>query len=238
MVLVMQRFDRNYMLQIVHFIPRLKSLGQLAVLLIWGIAASVSNSVAAENTDPIQIVGFGDSLMAGFELPETDGFPAVLQVALIAKGFNVSVANAGVSGDTTTGGLERLDWSIPDGTKLVILELGANDALRGISPKITRDNLDQMITRLKARNIAVVLAGMLAPPNMGTDYETAFNAIHPDLAAKHAVPLIPFFLNGVAGNSALQLQDRLHPNRQGVDVMVENAMALIVPQVEALITKN
>ncbi len=238
MILVMQRFDRNYMLQIVHFIPRLKNLGQLLVLLIWGIASSVSNGGAAENSESLQIVGFGDSLMAGYELPESDGFPAVLQAVLKAKGFNVTVANAGVSGDTTSGGLERLDWSVPDGTKLVILELGANDALRGISPKITRDNLDQMITRLKARNIAVVLAGMLAPPNMGTEYETAFNAIYPELAAKHAVPLIPFFLNGVAGNAALQLQDRLHPNRQGVDVMVENAMPIIASQIEMMAQKN
>jgi acyl-CoA thioesterase I len=238
MVLVMQRFDGNYMLQIFHFITRLNRVGLSAFFLIWGSLAVVSNATGAQKTEALQIVGFGDSLMAGYELPESDGFPAVLQAALIAKGFNVSVANAGVSGDTTTGGLERLDWSIPDGTKLVILELGGNDALRGISPKITRDNLDQMITRLKERNIAVILAGMLAPPNMGTDYEAAFNAIYPELAAKHTIPLIPFFLNGVAGNAALQLQDRLHPNRQGVDVMVENAMPFIAAQVELLNGKN
>ncbi|MGL4490637.1 MAG: arylesterase [Rhizobiaceae bacterium] len=209
----------------------------IVVALIWGGALSISNANETDNA-PLQIVGFGDSLMAGYELPESDGFPAVLQAALKAKGLNAQVANAGVSGDTTTGGLERLDWSVPDGTKLVILELGANDALRGISPQITRDNLDAMITRLKERNIAVVLAGMLSPPNMGKEYEAAFNTIHPELAAKHNVPLIPFFLEGVAGNAANQLADRMHPNRKGVDVMVENAMKAILPEAEKLIAQN
>jgi acyl-CoA thioesterase I len=224
------------MLQIFHFPMRLVKVFALAVSLIWGGFWSMSNGNAADNAAPLQIVGFGDSLMAGYELPEGDGFPAVLQSALKAKNIGAIVANAGVSGDTTSGGLERLDWSVPDGTKLVILELGGNDALRGISPKITRDNLDQMITRLKERGIAVVLAGMLAPPNMGKDYELAFNAIHPELAAKHNIPLIPFFLNGVAGKAELQLADRLHPNRKGVDVMVENALPFVLPEVERLIS--
>lgn len=200
----------------------------LLALAIWGAMATIAKAA------PLEIVGFGDSLMAGYELPEGDGFPAVLEAALKREGIDAKVANAGVSGDTTTGGLERLDWSVPDGAKLVILELGANDALRGITPEITRGNLDQMIARLKERGIAVVLAGMLAPPSMGKDYETRFNAIFADLSQKHRIPLIPFFLEGVAGNEALQLSDRLHPNRAGVDQMVKNALPVILPVAKGL----
>ena len=201
----------------------------LAFALIWGAVPTV-----AKGQETLDIVGLGDSLMAGYDLPEDDGFPAVLEAALKGRGLDVRVANAGVSGDTTSGGLERLDWSAPDGTKLVILELGGNDALRGISPEITRNNLDKILTRLKERNIAVVLAGMLAPPSMGKDYEADFNPLFTELAAKHAVPLIPFFLEGVAGKVALQLGDGIHPNRAGVDKMVENALPIILPVVEAL----
>jgi acyl-CoA thioesterase I len=200
----------------------------LLVLSIWGATVTIAKAQALE------IVGFGDSLMAGYELPEADGFPAVLEAALKREGVDAKVANAGVSGDTTTGGLERLDWSVPDSTKLVILELGGNDALRGIAPEITRDNLDKMIIRLKERGIAVVLAGMLAPPSMGKDYETGFNAIFAELSQKHRIPLIPFFLEGVAGNEALQLPDRLHPNRAGVDQMVKNALPVILPMAKTL----
>lgn len=200
----------------------------LLVLAIWGGMATFAKAA------PVEIVGFGDSLMAGYELPEGDGFPAVLEAALKKEGIDAKVANAGVSGDTTTGGLERLDWSVPDGTKLVILELGGNDALRGIAPEITRDNLDRMITRLKERGIAVILAGMLAPPSMGKDYETKFNPVFPELAQKHAIPLIPFFLEGVAGNAAMQLPDRLHPNRAGVDQMVKNALPVVLAVAKAL----
>jgi acyl-CoA thioesterase I len=207
----------------------------LALALIWGGLVGIAKGQS--KAPPLEIVGFGDSLMAGYELPEGDGFPAVLEAALRAKGFDAHVTNAGVSGDTTSGGLERLDWSAPDGTKLVILELGGNDALRGISPAISRDNLDKMLTRLKERNIPVVLAGMLAPPSMGKDYEAAFNLVFAELAAKHAVPLIPFFLEGVAGKSALQLGDGIHPNRAGVDKMVENAMPVILSAVESLAKK-
>lgn len=203
----------------------------LAIALIWGGATAVAKA------QTVEIVGLGDSLMAGYELPEGDGFPAVLQQVLKSKGLDVRVSNAGVSGDTTSGGLERLDWSAPEGTKLVILELGGNDALRGISPQISRDNLDKMLIRLKERDVQVVLAGMLAPPSMGKDYEAAFNPLFTELAAKHDVPLIPFFLEGVAGNAALQLSDRLHPNRAGVDKMVENALPIVLPVVEALAKK-
>ena len=200
----------------------------LLLALIWGGVPALAKA------QTVEIVGFGDSLMAGYELPEGDGFPAVLEAALKAKGFDVKVMNAGVSGDTTSGGLERLGWSVPDGTKLVILELGANDALRGISPEITRDNLDRMLVSLKERRIDVVLAGMLAPPSMGKEYENAFNPLFAGLAAKHGVPLIPFFLDGVAGQPSLQLADKMHPNRSGVDKMVENALPVLLPVVERL----
>ncbi|CAN7511414.1 arylesterase [Rhizobium sp. LjRoot258] len=176
---------------------------------------------AAASARTISLVGFGDSLMAGYQLPSGDGFPEKLQAALKAKGVDISIANAGVSGDTTTGGLARIDWSIPDGTNGVILELGANDALRGIPPEESEKNLDQMIARLKERGIAVLLVGMLAPPNMGGDYAARFNPIYQKLAQKHGVALYPFFLDGVVLNAGLQLEDGMHPNSKGVDVMVE-----------------
>jgi acyl-CoA thioesterase-1 len=139
-----------------------------------------------------------------------------------------------VSGDTTSGGLSRLDWSIPDGTELVILELGANDMLRGIGPDITENNLDAMISRLKERNIAVLLAGMRAAPNLGPDYQAAFDAIYPRLAEKHGVPLYPFFLDGVAADRAYLLEDGMHPNAEGIDRMVER----LLPTIEKLLAKR
>ncbi|MBB4238192.1 arylesterase [Rhizobium esperanzae] len=172
------------------------------------------------NARTINLVGFGDSLMAGYQLPPGDGFPEKLQAALKAKGLDVAVANAGVSGDTTTGGLARIDWSVPDGTDGVILELGANDALRGIPPEESEKNLDQMIARLKERGIAVLLVGMMAPPNMGADYAARFNPIYRELSEKHEVPLYAFFLDGVALDAGLKLEDGMHPNARGVDVMV------------------
>lgn len=223
------------MLQIFHPFGRILSLAVFLASSIWGNQFGISIGFAQNANPPLQIVGFGDSLMAGYELPESDGFTVVLQASLKANGIDVVISNAGVSGDTSSGGLERIDWSIPDGTNMVILELGANDALRGIAPKITKENLDQMITRLKQRNIAVVLAGMLAPPNLGVAYEAEFNAIFPDLAAKHNIPLIPFFLEGVAAKPDLQLADRLHPNRKGVDVMVANALSIVEPLVKSMI---
>ena len=182
--------------------------------------------------DTYRIVGFGDSLMAGYQLGPEEGFAPKLQAALKAKGHDVEVANAGVSGDTTSGGLARLDWSVPDGTDLVILELGANDMLRGLSPSITEQNLDKMLAGLKARNIPVVLAGMYAAPNLGQDYADAFNAIYPALAQKYGAPLIGFFMEGVAANPALQLEDGLHPNPAGVDAMVKNALPVIEPLIK------
>jgi acyl-CoA thioesterase I len=181
----------------------------------------------AANAEPLRIAAFGDSLSAGYELAPGEAFPSQLEQALKAKGLDVTVENTAVSGDTSSGGLERLDWSIADGTDLVVLELGANDALRGIDPALTRANIDAMIARLKARGIAVVLAGMLAPPNMGATYGEAFNAIFPDMAAKHAVPLYPFFMDGVITEADLLLADGMHPNGKGVARIVAGIAPVI-----------
>jgi acyl-CoA thioesterase-1 len=202
---------------------------QIAAGLILFLA--LCGAISSARAEPFKIVGFGDSLMAGFGLGPGEGFTDKLQAALRAKGHDVTVANAGVSGDTTSGGLARLDWSVPDGTQLVILELGANDMLRGVSPDIARRNLDEMMGKLKDRRIAVLLAGMRAAPNLGADYQNAFDAIFPDLARKYDVALYPFFLDGVAGQPGMQLEDGLHPSPQGVDQMVER----ILPTVEKAI---
>jgi len=181
----------------------------------------------------VNIVAFGDSLTAGYGLAVNEAFPAQLQRALSAKGLAVNVVNAGVSGDTTAGGLARLDWSVPDGTDAVILELGANDALRGFDPAVTRKALDTMLRRLQERKISVLLCGMVAPPNMGAEYGRAFNAIYPDLAAQTGAILYPFFLTGVAADSKLNQRDGLHPTAAGVAVIVDR----ILPQVEELIAR-
>jgi len=182
----------------------------------------------------LKLVVLGDSLSAGYKLPRGSGFPEQLQWRLNKAGYQVSVVNAGVSGDTTAGGLARLSWSVPNGTRAVIVELGANDALRGVDPKQTRKNLDRLIGKLKARNIKVLLAGMEAPRNLGAHYVKSFGKIYTDLAKKHKVRLYPFFLKGVAMQRDLLLKDGLHPNEQGVGVMVEN----IMPFVERLIAQT
>lgn len=190
--------------------------------------ASGSGPAAAR---PLKLVVFGDSLSAGYNLPGSAAFPTVLEQALRQKGVAVEIVNAGVSGDTTQGGLERLDWSVPDGTDGVILELGANDALRGVDPDQTRKALEAMITRLKERGIPVMLAGMYAPRNLGADYAKRFDAIHRELAEKHGLVLYPFFLEGIAGDRTLNQADGLHPTAEGVNVIVRN----ILPTVERFI---
>ena len=182
---------------------------------------------------PVRIVALGDSLTAGYGLPNDAAFPTKLQAALKAKGVDAAVANAGVSGDTASGALDRLGWSVPDGTDAVIVELGANDALRGLDPKLTEKALDAILTRLDQRHIPVLFAGMMAPPNMGADYAKAFNAIYPALAAKHPVIFYPFFLDGVAADPKLDQADGMHPNAAGVDVIV----ARIMPKVVELVGK-
>ena len=170
--------------------------------------------MAAAATKPVKMVVLGDSLSAGFGLPADAAFPARLEKALKSNGIDVDIGNAGVSGDTSSGGRDRLDWSVPEGTEAVILELGANDALRGTDPKVTRAALSDILTRLKARGIAVLLCGMLAPPNYGSDYATRFDAIYPELAKSFGVPLYPFFLEGVAADAQAQ-PGRRHASDRG-----------------------
>jgi acyl-CoA thioesterase-1 len=203
------------------------------LLLLAGLAAVIAAPAAAQNAAPLKIVAFGDSLTAGYGLPAQDTFPARLQAALKAKGHNVEIENAGVSGDTASGGLSRLDWSIPDGTDAVIVELGANDMLRGVEPKVTRQALDEILARLKGRNIAVLLCGMRAAPNMGADYVRDFEAIFADLANKYDVVFYPFFLDGVATQAKLALRDGMHPNAAGVEAIVEG----ILPKAEELVAR-
>lgn len=175
----------------------------------------------AASAAPLRIVALGDSLTAGYQLPADAAFPAVLEKALRGEGLNVTVANAGVSGDTAQAGLERLDWSVPDGTQGVILELGANDMLRGLDPNTTTKTLQTIIDRLRARKIEVFLAGMLAAPSLGPEYGERFNAIFPALARGNGLPFYPFFLQGVMEDRALRLPDGLHPTAAGVTVMVK-----------------
>ena len=180
---------------------------------------------------PIKMVVLGDSLSAGLGLSATAAFPDRLQKSLETNGIKVDVINAGVSGDTASGGRDRLDWSVPEGTEAVILELGANDALRGTDPAVTRAALSDILTRMKARKIAVLLCGMLAPPNYGSEFAARFNAIYPELSKSFGVPLYPFFLEGVAADAKLNQADGLHPTAEGVDIIVKN----ILPVVEALL---
>jgi acyl-CoA thioesterase-1 len=189
-------------------------------------------SAQTQAARPVKMVVLGDSLSAGLGLVASAAFPARLQKALKAKGIEVDMVNAGVSGDTTSGGRDRLDWSVPEGTEAVILELGANDALRGLDPKVTRAALSDILTRLQARKIAVLLCGMVAPPNYGADYSARFNAIYPDLAKAFQVPLYPFFLEGVATDAKLNQADGLHPTAEGIDRIVKN----ILPTVEAFLS--
>ncbi len=197
------------------------------------LCAFLMASPAGAAEPPLKIVALGDSLTAGYGLPGNAAFPAQLQKVLQAKGYDISIVNAGVSGDTTTAGLDRLAWSVPDGTDGVILELGANDALRGVDPKVTKAALTEILDRLAKRHIPVLLAGMQSPRNMGPDYVKAFDAIFPALASHHAVVFYPFFLAGVATDPKLNQGDGMHPNPKGVDVIVQR----MLPSVEELIAR-
>ena len=193
---------------------------------------ALAEDAPAVATRPIKIVVLGDSLSAGLGLSAHDAFPAKLQKSLKDKGIDIDIGNAGVSGDTSSGGRDRLEWSVPEGTEGVIVELGANDALRGIDPAVTRAALSDIVSRLKSRGIAVLLCGMLAPPNYGSDYAARFNPIYPDLAKKFDVPLYPFFLDGVAADASLNQADGIHPTSAGVDIIVSRMM----PTVEAFLS--
>lgn len=206
-----------------------------------GFVAAVSGMSAVlpgishftQAADELVIVAFGDSLTAGYRLPPTKSFPAQLETALKAKGHHIRVLNAGVSGDTASGGLARLDWAIPEGADAVIVELGANDALRAIDPAATKAALDAILARLKAKRIDILLTGIEAPRGLGGPYTKAFSAIFPALAKKHGALLYPFFLQNIALKPDLNLADGLHPNANGVAVIVES----ILPSVEALIER-
>jgi acyl-CoA thioesterase I len=198
---------------------------------VLALAALGARAEAADR--PVRIVVLGDSLSAGFGLAAQDALPAKLERALKAKGLPVEITNAGVSGDTAAGGLARLDWSVPDGTDAVILELGANDALRGADPKATRASLEAIIKKLEARKIAMLLAGMLAPRNLGPDYAKAFDAIYPELAAQYGLILYPFILDGIAGDAALNQADGIHPTAAGVDIIVGR----MLPKVEEFVAR-
>lgn len=211
-----------------------KFAGVQRLAMIMMMMASVMAPQATRAADaPVKMVVLGDSLSAGYGLPGTDAFPAKLAKALEAKGIAVAMTNAGVSGDTASGGLGRVDWSVPPGTEAVILELGANDALRGVDPSVTRKALDGILKKLKDRKIAVLLAGMYAPRNMGPDYVRDFDGIYPDLAKTYETVLYPFFLDGIANDAKLNQRDGLHPTAAGIDVIVTR----ILPQVEELIAR-
>lgn len=203
----------------------------LAVLVCAALCPGLAAQAQTAPAGPIKIVAFGDSLSAGYMLPENEAFPAVLQRVLRAEGKDVVVVNGGVSGDTSTGGLARLDWTLGDGADAVILELGANDMLRGIDPAITKQALASLLEKLKAKHIKVLLAGMLAPPSLGKDYGNQFDAIYPALATQFDVPLYPFFLDGMAEDTSQKLSDGMHPNKRGVETIV----AHILPSVEMLL---
>ena len=188
---------------------------------------NAAKPVNAATDKPVKLVVLGDSLSAGYGLPAAAAFPVRLQKALKDRGVDVDMINAGVSGDTSSGGRDRLDWSIAEGTQAVIVELGANDALRGIDPRITRAALTDIVSRLKGRGIAVMLCGMLAPPNYGADYADRFNSIYPDLARAFDLPLYPFFLEGVAADAKLNQADGIHPTAAGVDIIVKNMLPTV-----------
>ena len=196
-------------------------------------ALLLSGGLPVRGADTVRILALGDSLTAGYGLREADGFAAQLQTALRGQGFDVDIVNAGVSGDTTTGGLARLDWALADNPDAVILELGANDGLRGIDPSITRTNLGAILVKLKHQNLPVLFAGMYAPTNLGVEYVNQFNSMYPQLAAEHEVALYPFFLTGVVAVPALNQEDGIHPTREGVAVIVSG----ILPYVTELITQ-
>ena len=206
------------------YVPSVRNVNAgLAALLFWAALILPVSARAAE-----AIVVLGDSLTAGYGLPAGDAFPTRLQAALKDEGREVAVLNAGVSGDTSAGGRSRLDWTLSGGPAAMILELGANDGLRGLDPAATFDNLDAIITKAKAAGVAILLTGMLAPPNLGQEYADDFNAVFPRLAEKHDVLFYPFFLAGVAAKPELNQDDGIHPNAEGVKVIVERIMPYVL----------
>jgi acyl-CoA thioesterase-1 len=209
---------------------RRRELGR--VVLLFGVLLTGALPTSARAAEPApEILAFGDSISAGLGLPADQAFPARLGAKLKEDGLPVRVVNAGVSGDTTAGGVARLDWALADKPAIVLLELGANDALRGIDPTVVRSNLEKMIQKIQANGAKLVILGMQAPPNWGQDYQREFDRIYPELAQAHNVPLYPFVLEGVAMNPQLNQPDGLHPNERGVAVMVDRIAPLVAPLV-------
>ncbi len=198
-----------------------------AAFLVIGLTLCAIAGAQAQNAP--KILALGDSLTAGYNLPADAAFPQQLEAALRKDGIQANVINAGVSGDTTTGALGRVDWALADKPTHAIVALGANDMLRGLSPEAARANLDKIVVKLQQAGVKVMLAGMLAAPNLGADYAARFNPIYPDLAKQYGLALYPFFLDGVAGQPALNLSDGIHPTREGVAEMVKR----MLPQVKA-----
>ena len=203
-----------------------------AAFLVIGLTLCAIAGAQAQNAPKIlapKILALGDSLTAGYNLPADAAFPKQLEAALRKDGIQANVINAGVSGDTTTGALGRVDWALADKPTHAIVALGANDMLRGLSPEAARANMEKIIVKLQQAGVKVMLAGMLAAPNLGADYAARFNPIYPDLAKQYGLTLYPFFLDGVAGQPALNLSDGIHPTREGVAEMVKR----MLPQVKA-----
>ena len=213
------------------FSGRRASYGHYA-LRVQTIAIALLMFAAAAEARALHIVALGDSLTAGYGLPPGQSFPDALARALKAKGWDVEVTNAGVSGETAEDGLARYDWSVPAGTDALIVELGANDMLRGRPPETAKDALAQILAKAKQAHLAVLLTGMRAAPNLGAQYQKQFDAIFPDLAKQYGVALYPFYLDGVAGDPKLNQPDGLHPTREGVEKIV----AGILPSVERLLS--
>jgi acyl-CoA thioesterase-1 len=203
----------------------------LSICAILAVFLAGINGIGAAEAKTLKLLALGTSLTQGYNLPPGTDYCAVLQARLRAKGYDVSVINAGVSGDTSDGGLARLDWLLEDPVDGVLVELGSNDALRAFDPAIPEKNIDAILGKLAARHIPVLLAGMKAPPNMGSSYVAKFDAIYPALAKKHGVLFYPFFLEGVAAQPKLNQADGMHPNEKGSQVIVTN----ILPSVEKLI---
>ncbi len=204
-----------------------RALLGLTLALAFAVAAAPPPAGAQEKR-PVAILAIGTSLTAGFGLGSADAFPAKLEAALKAKGIDAKVTNAGLSGDTSAGGLARLDWALEPKPDAAIVEFGGNDGLRGLDPAQTEANLDAIVAKLKARGVAVLVAGMMAPPNLGAEYGSVFNTAFARVATKHGVALYPFFLDGVAADRTLNLPDGIHPNAKGVDRIVERMLPHVV----------
>jgi acyl-CoA thioesterase-1 len=183
-------------------------------------------------------VALGDSLTAGYGLVETESYPALLQARIDAEGYEFEVVNAGVSGDTSAGGLRRMDWALDGQVRVLIVALGGNDALRGLSIGELEQNLTKIIQRARERNVAVILAGMEAPPNFGPDYTIAFRQVYRDVARKQRVLLIPFLLEGVAGQSGLNQPDGIHPNAQGTRIVADTVWSVLRPVLDQMATAS